>query len=1506
MNREKIIGVQFGVFSPDEIKRRSVVQIKENLTYTGNEPVPEGLFDPRMGVLENNKICKTCLQTNEKCPGHFGHYILARPVFYEQFRDYIPKILKCVCINCSKLLEDKDSPEIQSILKKKNRSTRFKELIAHFDRIKVVTCGKRTIDGCGSPQPQKISVDTVFKYYAEWKNNEITDEGVNDEGLDERPAQGSGILRRYLSVEMILNIFRHISDEDCNVMGFGRSCRPDWMICTILAVPPPAMRPSVKQDNNQRSEDDITHKLVDIIKYDKLLRDTMSKTDVDPKAVENYTDILQFHVATLVNNNIRGALQAAHRTGRPIKSVRQRLGTKDGRIRNNLMGKRVDFSARTVITPDPNISIAEVGVPIKVAMNLTKPVVVTPWNIHLMYKLIQNGPTKYPGAKSYIRKKTGEEFSLAFGNNEQRVLDYGDIVRRHILDGDIVLFNRQPSLHKMSMMAHRARVMEYSTFRMNVSDCKPYNADFDGDEMNLHLPQALEPTVELEKIPAIPQMIVSPRTNGPLITLVQDSLVGLFRMSMPHIRMTRRQLYNILMGNKLFNGITPDALEKGYWSGRQAIGTTFPRITLEAPNQNYNSDKGDKPSGENFVRIVNGKYMQGTIDSMINKASKGLIHIINNDFGPEHAVKFIDSMQSVINTFLIYNGFSVGMSDLIAGDAIQKEISQTINKKKEEALKLINDIHMNIFDNPTGKPNQEIFERKINGILNKARDDAGNVGIDSLDTFNRMINMVRAGSKGSNLNVAQMIALVGQQNVDGKRISDGFVGRTLPHFKKYDDGLDARGFVENSFVKGLTPQEFFFHAMGGREGLIDTAVKTAETGYLQHKLVKAMEDLHTTFDYSVRNAGGVVIQYLYGDDGMDPIKIEEQSLPLPGKTIADLYDYALFSKEEKWAEFLTADTIGEMRKRKDFSKVLDEHVEKIIADRDFMVENITKGKTGSSVRYPIHMMRLIIQAKVNFDIMDYQLSDLNPVYLITKLEELGEELLVGGHKKSNVLLQMLMRYHLTPKVIIKKHRINKIAFEWMIETIRKRWYESFINPGEMVGCVAAQSIGEPATQLTLNTFHSSGISEKSNVTRGVPRLKNLISATKNPQDPILRIFIKPEWRSDKDKVLKVKSQLELITLKDLVSSVKIFFDPNESSTIIEEDRQLLRVYKEFSDVVRSIDQMAVDDKPSPWILRLELRKELMLEKGLTMEDIHHAIETSIPKEIDCVYSDTNAQSLVFRIRIMHSTDDSTADQMDNIRLLQDFERTTMGRINIMGLPGIRNILIPSSPNEEYVEKVGVDYQKISQYILEADGLNMVDVMNNPFVNFEYVYCNDVQTTYRTLGIEAARTVLSQEIYDVLGSEYINYRHLALLCDTMTYKGYLMPADRHGINKNDIGPLAKASFEETEEMLLNAAIFGELDPVAGVAANVMVGQPFNGGTSYSQVLLDEEELRELSKTAPVRPASVREEKTLRDLGSEIQIPEYCKNETLLRDMHVGNVQAHMNYEDDDDDIIVISK
>jgi len=1422
---ELVKGVQFSVMSPKDIINKSVCEIVSTDTYSGNDPIIGGLFDSRMGVIDNDKICKTCHQKNTFCPGHFGHVVLSKPVFYIHFFDMVRKIMKCVCFRCSKLLINPQDPIVLKLLNKKtigNRQKRFDLIYKCCSKIK--RCGQENPNGCGCKLPHKITKENIGKINMEWKAE------VNEEQK-----------KQVLNAEDVLIILKRISDEDCDILGFQPDInkieynKPEFLICTVFPVPPPSVRPSVRNETGQRCEDDLTHKLCDIIKTNNTLKQKIGKDTNNAEQINYWSILLQFHIATFVDNQLPGIPPAKQRTGRPLRSLTERLKSKEGRVRGNLMGKRVDFSARSVITPDPNIDIDELGVPLKMATNLTFPEMVNQYNIKELTKIVKNGNDIYPGAK-YIRKNEGTGYRTIRLKNldtDTIVLKYGDIVDRHLMNGDVVLFNRQPSLHKMSMMAHRVRVMDYDTFRLNVCCTPSYNADYDGDEMNMHVPQSLQTENELLSLAYVPTQIISPRESAPIISVVQDIVVGLYRITKQNVFINNKQYFNILAGNSKFDGnpLKPSKVKNGtnIWTGRQLLSSVLHPL-LDFAHRGITIENGIIIESED-----KNKKVQPFDKKIYQEMTHGLIHSVYNDFGQDECKALFDNTQRLICDWLVFNGFSVGISDLIVEKETQSKLKHVIDDLKKNVYKTISAIHSNELENDTIMNNLENFENIVTQKLDAATKEINAIGTENInDSENRMMNMINSKSKGNPINVSQMMGSVGQQSVEGKRIMYGFDHRTLPHFTKYDDGPESRGFVESSFISGLTAQEFFFHAMGGREGLIDTAVKTSETGYIQRKLIKAMEDAKVNFDMTVRNASGNIVQFMYGDDSFDPIKLDKHHLDYLK------YDITLEKMEENYLitesdnlKFVLEDAIiTELTSNSNWTDRFVLYFKQILEDREYLFETVFRGKAEDTIVHPIEMNRLINRIRKLFclDTMTKP-SDLSPLAVLDEIENLTSHLTVCSQAVPIKMTQMVIRHYFSPKKLILKYNYTVEAFQYLVSSFKMKYQEAVVNPSEMVGVVAAQSIGEPSTQLTLNTFHLSGVASASKAVRGVPRIKELLSVSKNMKAPSCTIHLKDDITSYSGAEM-VKNTIETTHLKDICSKSAIYFENSPDKSDILIDDMLIKSYKVYDDI--DDDDFSLD---SPWVLRFEIIKSKMLDRGLTTIDIYIALKKMYDDAISCMYCDDNSDSIVYRVSL---TDSKTDDVISNLKAL---EYNMMEKIIIKGIQKIHKVSISQKKtkvlNDDVTFKTFIDSEK---YVLETDGTNLRHVLINPYVDSTKTISNDVIEILQIFGIEAARQCLYNEIDDILNSTTsVNHRHISLLTDTMTSKGYLLSIDRHGINRSDIGPLAKCSFEETSDILIKAGIFGELDRIHGVSANIMLGQIAQSGTGDSQIIMDENKL-----------------------------------------------------------------
>ncbi|KJE89904.1 polymerase II polypeptide A [Capsaspora owczarzaki ATCC 30864] len=1472
--------VQFGILSPDEIKAMSVAKIEFPDAMENGMQKRGGLSDPRMGTVERQFKCQTCTGSMGDCPGHFGHIELVKPVFNVTMMTKIQKTLKSVCYHCSRLLVSPEDMAYKHAQRTNNMSERFRRLsTACFGKTR---CGggtdvdadmKPSIDltakartGCGNVQPKYkrdgLSLTYEFRLTGAKKDSESTAGG----------GSGGGALptgTQTLSPEKAHEILKRISDEDCRALGFNpEQGRPDWMIITVLPVPPMTVRPSVVMDSVARGIDDLTHKLADIIKANHNLRQQELRGS-PAHIMEEYTKLLQYHVATYADNEIPGVATAQQKSGRPLKSIRQRMKGKEGRIRGNLMGKRVDFSARTVITADPNLSLDEVGVPRSIALNLTFPEMVTPYNIDRMYELVRRGALEHPGAK-YVIRDDGTRIDLRFSRTQgQEIhLEPGYRVERHIVDGDPVIFNRQPSLHKMSMMGHRIRVLPWSTFRLNLSVTTPYNADFDGDEMNLHVPQNLETRAEVTEIMSVSRQILTPAGNRPVMGIVQDTLTGSRKLTKRDTFIEMDLMMQLLMWLPGWTGHVPQPAilkPRPMWTGKQIFSMIIPaevNLTRTHSTHDDEEDKGNyvhmSPS-DTKVLIEKGRLLSGIIcKKTLGPSAGGLIHILFKEWGHEVARNFFNACQRVVNYWLMWEGHSIGIGDAVADDATMMQVEDAIRRAKEDVKKVVESAQHGRLESTPGNTLRETFENEVNKYLNNAREDAGKKVQDSLGDFNNFRLMAVAGSKGSVLNISQVIACVGQQNVEGKRIPFGFRFRTLPHFVKDDYGPESRGFVENSYLKGLTPSEFFFHAMGGREGVIDTAVKTSETGYIQRRLVKCMEDVMVKYDGTVRNSLGDVIQFVYGEDGLDGAHLEFGNQPILAPN-NDRFN-SLYKYDDKTLNELSVRLTPEIYENVmtvEMQDALEREFNQLATDRTLLRALFPTGSGMLDAAVPVNVPRLIWNAQKTFNIDKRHQSDLHPVAVIEGVRRLTENLVivkgsdpisVEAQNNAICLFGIHLRSVLNSKRVLLEHRLHSQAFEWLLGEIESRFQQAKVEPGEMVGALAAQSLGEPATQMTLNTFHFAGVSAK-NVTLGVPRLRELINVSKSPKTPSLTVYLQSGM--DQERAKDVACRLEHTTLLKITTHTEIYYDPNPLASVVEEDQSFVNDYYEMPDDPEILKHI------SPWLLRMELDRKQMEYRRLTMERVAEKITADFGNDLHVIFSDDNADKLILQIRMLKKTSEGDGESgdknpEDELRsgaaddtFLRKLIPNYLWPLTLQGLEDIAKVYMTQKNRKHFHPVTGalVNDKNVKEWVLETDGSSLLLALSQPNVDVTRTVSNDIVEIMRVLGVEAVRQSLFKEMHAVysLYGIYINYRHLALLCDVMTARGHIMAVTRHGINGLDTGPLMRCSFEETVEILVTAAQHSETDWLRGPSENIILGQLAPVGTGYFDLLLNEKML-----------------------------------------------------------------
>lgn len=1276
---KSIDAIRFSVWSPAETRKYSVAEITAPETYDEDGlPVQGGLMDGRLGTLEPGQKCLTCGNMMARCPGHFGHIELAEPVLHIAFIDNIHKLLLCTCSKCHRLLvEQQDLEELSRV---RNREAAY--TIVSQKRIpeQILEKAKKARE---CPHCGKEKYELVFT-----KPTIFIEKIPRDESPDAPPpasgaaATGDDRVENRLLPIIIRERFSHMRDEDLELLGYDpATARPEWFVLQALPVPPVAVRPSIILDTGIRSEDDLTHKMVDIIRVNQRLKES-KEAGTPPLIVQDLVDLLQYHTTTYFDNEVSGIPQAHHRSGRALKTITQRLKGKEGRFRGSLSGKRVDFSSRTVISPDPDLDLSEVGVPESVAMKLTIPEIVTEWNVERLKRLVVNGPDVYPGV-NYIVRPDGVKIRLDYVENRETIadtLEMGYLIERHLLDGDIVMFNRQPSLHQMSIMAHHVRVLPGKTFRLHPSVCPPYNADFDGDEMNLHVPQSEEARAEAILLMRVQDQLISPRYGGPIIGGLRDFITGSYLLTRDETLLPREDFANLAMlggyAGKLPDPAGPAAPPGGGGGGRpRRMYTGKQLFSLFLPDDfNYvitsKWSKGTRGSEKDVV-IKNGQLVSGVIDksSIGAEEPESVLHRIAKDYGNAPAKKFLNSVLIIAKQFITHYGFSYGYADLELPDSARREIDEGIQSSYANVSDFISDFKKGTLKLTRGLSPEEALEAYIVNELSNARDKAGGIADGSFDHTNAGKIMASTGARGSALNIGQMAGSLGQQSRRGKRLLKGYSNRALPHYHENDESPDAHGFVKSNYRDGLSVLEFFFHAMAGREGLVDTAVRTQQSGYMQRRLINALEHIRLEHDNTVRDPHGHIIQFLYGEDGIDVAKSDH----------GEAFNVHRLIESQRIVDSgrrASAHDVGEIAAR--YTATFNPRLRDTVTDA---------------------------------------------------LRECG----------------------------LSRDGVEKVGRKGL-----DLYNKARVEPGQAVGILTAQSIGEPGTQMTLRTFHFAGIRER-NVTLGLPRLIELVDARKNAKTPTMDIHLEDGICESRERAIGVARRILQTKVGSLVADTETDY---------------------ATRIVLMLDEKQLEDR------------------GCTVDEVVDALSSNKKVKVEIDGSDL---VLALVKKPAKSGDPPAPYEMSEVIAL----RNKILNTTVKGVPDIARVTL---------------VQEGGKWVVQTTGSNLAKVLAVEGIAKKSVTTNNVYEIAETLGIEAARNALIDEVHSTLADQglEVDMRYIMLVADLMCSRGHMQQIGRHGVAGTKDSVLARAAFEITVPTIARAALGGEVERLKGITENVIVG------------------------------------------------------------------------------------
>jgi DNA-directed RNA polymerase III subunit RPC1 len=1312
----------------------------------------------------------------------------------------------------------------------------------------------------------------------------------------------------------VLKLFRRVPDADCELLGLVDT-RPEVFLWRHVPAPPVCIRPSVGQDAAS-TEDDLTAKLGDIVSANANLKDALSKGAPVQSIIEHW-DYLSLQIAMYINSDVPGLQKGEY--GKQIRGFVQRLKGKQGRFRGNLSGKRVDYSGRTVISPDPNLNIDQVAIPVLVAKNMTYPETVSRYNKAKLQQRVRNGWDKWPGANYIIKAGGGFQIMLKFANRgliAEQLME-GDVVERHLEDGDIVLFNRQPSLHKLSILSHFVKVRPHRTFRLNECVCNPYNADFDGDEMNLHVPQTEEARTEAVQLMGVKHNIVTPKNGEPIISAIQDFVTAAYLLSSLENFYDRKNFMATCLGmleeDTSFD-LPPPAILKpqALWTGKQVFNILMRpnrksdvRVNIDAQcrdfkNVHHNDLKAPSKwlhrdlQDDGFLCIKNSEVLCGRMDKATIGAGKknSLFYVLYRDFGPDASAQGMNRLSKLCARWLSLQGFSVGINDVTPTSSLTRMKAETVSAAFRACDKSAIALKEGRLRREPGLDEKGTLEGKEIKALNDVRTKLSTFLAGELSVRNSPMVMATSGSKGSTVNVAQMVVTLGQQDIEGKRIANGFQDRTLPHFPKHGRSPQSKGFVSNSFFSGLNPSEFVFHAVGGRVGLVDTAVKTAETGYMSRRLMKSLEDLSVGYDELVRNSAMNVVQFRFGGDKLDPVDMEGSAVPVNFERTFAHVESTTFDMAEQGMqpdEILAraAELLSERRAKTSRRTLLGEkladdldledsltqhHADLLEGERNFL------NTVDDFVRYKADSFAAVRKEKAQLAVADRVATPRK-----------AKAKMVTQTRRNTASRQAVVQTSASPSTADRFDLTSKISqktLETFVISCLDKYRAAQVEPGHAVGAVGAQSIGEPGTQMTLKTFHFAGVAGMS-LTQGVPRIKEIINASKDISTPIITCSL---VRQGTDRSIPeqfgriVKGRIEALYLEDVAEKIDIVWYKNlvgklsiqisleaisslaldltvgEVCKMIRKHRRFkgkdIDLYVQGNDkVILSLAELPESRKVSASkldeshvkesFLRLQhLKRLLPFVQVLGHQQAIRAVVTA--------QDDPNSEEIKkAQASIAEVARKMEEDKNAKTKTEEDDDVETAGsktkkardkwskKTKVKQDPDIKHEEDEATLSGKPLAKLASDSANSSKPIqmhkVMVEGYGLRYCMNTDGVDAYTTSTNSIIETLQVLGIEAARTKIIKEMQEVTKDLSIDPRHMALLADVMTYKGEVLGITRFGLAKMRDSVLQLASFEKTADHVFDAGSAGKVDPIEGVSECVIVGKTMGVGTGSAEVV-----------------------------------------------------------------------
>ncbi len=1420
----KVYDLAFYVRSSDEIQLDSNVNITNKEIMKSDVPAQDGLYDPRMGTTDFSWACHTCSNRKTICPGHFGSVDLKYPVKSPMFRDELLKWLKIICHGCGE--------PVVELKKNVPPGKRLSELSK-------MSKNAGECSYCGAPH---------FHVVKDKKRPFI---------FMREHTEGDTTHSTELYNHHIRKILERIRPDTVIKLGKPLRSHPRNFIMTTIAAPPNTIRPDIKRIGGTRSSNsDTTSLLKTIVEINENLPDVIPTDDQITPALKDAYSNLDMAYYSMVRGGGGGDIKLITNTHKPPVALAERLPKKAGRFRKNLMGKRVEYMIRSVITGDSRLRINEVGVPMIHARNLEVPEVVTESNRARLMQYFINGDQHYPGCKHIIKAANGGTYRIdIIGKDYQLAL--GDTVMRDMITGDYLCFNRQPSLLFSNIAGMRVVVMEVGeTLRINPAVCNFFNADFDGDQMNSVIPQNIQSRNECMTISKAARWFISPQKHAPAIGAFFDALIGLSEITKDGLK------FNKWHAMQMFADVATEGLAYSFtgkeFTNRSLVSRILPEINLSGKQpsmykEQYANFIKYNPMDINIV-IERGELKSGVLD----KATTGqdvagsIFHIIANEYGNDAALDCIYNLQQLTHKFFAYHGFTTGIADINISEDATAEIKRRLATMILNSRKITQRLNSGKLIAPLGVPLKEFYENEQLGALAPGDDFSYPILADIDLNSNHMARLILSGSKGKIANFISINGAIGVQTINGKRFPPlaGW-GRTSPYFVRYDTDPDANGFVSMSFREGVKSKVYSFLAGEARHGLISNALSTSVTGYQNRISIKNLESI--LVDNLRKSTKGLnIIQPLYAEVGLDPSKMEKVKFP----TIMSSNDE--FEKSYK----TSINKVHKKFQNKQVEEILNQEYEQLTADRELYRQIHSKLEDHNPKEYvftnqkhmPVNVYRIVEDVIYNYQDLVESLDEadrvLDPAYAVKLTNELCDNLgyvflneLQKKRKRklpkyivaSTKMLAILIRSYLCTSYLLKKGVINHLL-DIIVQRIVFTYKKALIDPGYPVGILAAQCISEPMTQYVLDSKHRTG-GGGGTKTNAIVRIQEILGAkdTETMKNPHMLIMPKPEYENDKLKVQEIANHIEMMHFGRFVSDVRIFYEKYGKPT----HPDFTSESKDIQAFEKTNYGIKIPGDLASWCIRFGLNREELILKSMKLETVILAIRREFP-ELFIMYTPENADQVFIRCYIRNSMIKKFHDYLtDIVKYYAEVVKDVIVR-------GVKDILATNVIDiTKNVMQPDGSYQLKKIFGIYATGSNTTDVLSNPYIDSYRTQSDSIEEIERVYGITAARNKIINEM--MIALDGLDRQHCTIFADEMCYSGQVTNIQKTGLQKRENANITlRVSFQTAIQVIQDAAVNGLIDRISGISGPLVLGTNPNIGTTYNAVVVNQQFIEENSK------------------------------------------------------------